>query len=227
MDREPAPPGADLEQVVVRAEVERRARALELRQLRGLEAGVVVLEDGARVDEARVQEGLEQGLAEVVMRRDVPGGAGARVARDEAAEPLRLGEQRVKARAQAVERRQAAARDPAQGDEVVAAPQALDVALTEPRAAAQRPAVGARVADLEPGAQLRGGWAEGEFAPAVAHLDPTAAGMCEQVERRSAGRVEAHRRPLSRSVAAQPQSSIDCGSSGSTLTTTSPPIFCL
>ena len=139
MDRESAPARADLEQMVVAAEVERGAGALELRQLGVLERRPLVLEHGARVDQPRVEEGLEQGLAEVVMRGDVAVGAVARVARDQPGEALHGPQQRLHAGAQAIERRQAAADDPAEGEQVVGVPEPVDVALPEPGAARAAP----------------------------------------------------------------------------------------
>ena len=133
VDRHPAPAGADLQQVVVGAEVEALADPVELRQLRLLEARVRAREVGARVHHRRIEEGGEEVVAEVVVGADVGAGAGAGVLGDEAAEPVqgaaRLGDGGADA---AVLVGEAAGGDPDQRDQVVGLPEPVDVALAEP-----------------------------------------------------------------------------------------------
>ena len=68
--REPAPAGADLDHVVVRAESEPVAHPLELRDRSLLERHPRAVEDRAGVHHRRVQHQLEQVVAEVVVGRD-------------------------------------------------------------------------------------------------------------------------------------------------------------
>ena len=72
---ERAPAAADLEQVVVRAEVELLADAAELAALRVGERLVGLVEDGARVRHRLVEHQLEEIVAEVVVVPNVPAGA--------------------------------------------------------------------------------------------------------------------------------------------------------
>ena len=70
--RERAPAAADLEDVVVRAELESLAHPAQLAPLSVRERLVVVLEDRARVGHGLVQEEREEVVAEVVVGLDVP-----------------------------------------------------------------------------------------------------------------------------------------------------------
>ena len=218
MDREPAPAGADLEHVVVRAELEPVADPLELRKLRVLQARPGFGKVGAGVDQPPIEERFEELVAEVVVRGDVRRRARPGVAGDEVDRSLKRAHERMDPPAPAIPGGQVPAGDPDHGDEVVRGPEPLDITLAEPGAAAQRPAVGPRVADLDPGVELGDGRAKGKPLPALLDLEATAAHPRERGEERAPGERPPH---------VQPQSSIDFGSSGSTLTTISPPIFCL
>ncbi len=90
--------------------------------------------------------------------------------------------------------RQFAGADPHQRDQIVGRPEPVDVALAEPDAAAQRPPVGARVTDLDPGAELRSGRPEGELPPALGHLDPPAANSRQRAEQEPPRQRLAHGR---------------------------------
>src|SRR5215203_2585389 len=88
MDGEAAPAGADLEDVVARAELELLAHHLELGERGLLERGVAVLEDAARVHQRGVEHEREQLVAEVVVRGDVLAAAPRRVAHERGAGAL-------------------------------------------------------------------------------------------------------------------------------------------
>jgi hypothetical protein len=155
VDREPAPPGADLQQVVAGTQVEPLADPLELRPLGLVDARIGAREVRARVHQPLVEEGLEQPVAEVVVCGDVPARAAARVAADQPADPLHAAEHGVRAAPPAIEWRQAAGRDPDHGHEVVRLPQPFHVSLAEPGAAAKRPPIRARVADIDSSSERR------------------------------------------------------------------------
>src|ERR1700678_462356 len=80
MNRKPAPSRADLDQVIVRAQIELAADAIDLGRRRFLERGVGTLEDRARVHQRAIENQLEEIVAEIVMRRDVALAAGFGVA---------------------------------------------------------------------------------------------------------------------------------------------------
>ena len=110
------------------------------------------------------------------MGGDVRAAPGAGVARDEAEAPAAAGRAAGgRAARQRSRAREVAAGDPDHRDQVVGGPEPVDVALAEPGAAAQRPRVGARVADLDPRPQLGVGGPEAEPAAALVDLEPAAA----------------------------------------------------
>ena len=81
VDGQPAPAGADLQQVVARAEVELAADQLELVQRRVLERRARRGEDRRRVHHPLVEEEREEVVAEVVVGGDLAAAAVDRVAR--------------------------------------------------------------------------------------------------------------------------------------------------
>ena len=195
MDGEPAPAGADLEQVIRRREVELAADALEFRDLCLVQRRVGAFENAARIRHRLVEEQCEQVVAEIVVRGDVAPAAVGTVA----VQPVQHAAQRRRR-----DRRAAfhGLHDVAVGDEqadersqVVAAP----VAAHEGLAAADRTAecrirVGLRVEHLDGRmkAAVFGALAE---RPALAALDDG--------ESRHGGAARAWRgRPVGRAAAA-------------------------
>ena len=81
--------------------------------------------------------------------------------------------------ADAVHLAQFAGGDLEQGDEVVGLPEAVDVALAEADAAAQRPAPGGGVVDRDGGAEIGAGRAEAAFARAFDDVDAAVADPVE------------------------------------------------
>ena len=82
------------------------------------------------------------------MGGDVPAGAAAGVLGDQVADPVPEAARAGDGAAQPVQLAQLAGGDLDQGDEVVGLPEAVDVALAEADAAAQRAAPGGGVVDL-------------------------------------------------------------------------------
>ena len=80
VQREAAPAGADLEQVVRRLELELAADEIEPRDLRVVQRLPRMLERRGRVHHRLVEEQPEEIVAEVVVRGDVAARAGAAVA---------------------------------------------------------------------------------------------------------------------------------------------------
>ena len=80
MNREPAPSGADLDQVIVRAQIQLAADAIDLGRRGFLERRVGALEDRARVHQRAIEHQLEKIVAEIIMRRDIALAAGPGVA---------------------------------------------------------------------------------------------------------------------------------------------------
>ena len=148
------------------------ADAVELGDLRLLEAGAGPREVGAGVHHPLVEEGGEEVVAEVVVGGDVLAGAAAGVLRDQAPRPVQQRPRPGDRAAQAVEVAQLAGGDADQRDQVVGLPEAVDVALAEADAAVQRPAPGGRVVDRDGRAQVGVGGAEGAAAAALDDLDP-------------------------------------------------------
>ena len=123
------------------------------------------------------------------MGGDVLGRPRAGVARHQVSGALKRTEHGLQAPAQGVERSEVATRDPAQRDRVVDRPEAVDVALAEPRAAAQYPGVRPRVVDLDRGPQAGAGGAEPEAAPPLGDLDPFPAQPREGAKQGPAGEL--------------------------------------
>ena len=135
VDREAAPAAADLEHVVVGAELQVRADPVELGALRLGERQLRRLEDRARVRHRLVEHQLEQLVAEVVVVGDVAPRAQQAVA---AVQP-RPGLEHPPQRAVALRRRLGVAQQQLeQPDEIVAVPLARRVRLAEPELAAGR-----------------------------------------------------------------------------------------
>ena len=104
VEREAAPARPDLEQVVVRPELEQRADPVELDALRVGERLVAGVEDRGRVHHRLgVEEGLEHLVAEVVVGGDVVARAAPRVAAAQRRQALGRKRQRSEAVAQRVE----------------------------------------------------------------------------------------------------------------------------
>ena len=87
VDRQPAPAGADLQQVVLGAEPQPRGRSARASPAAPPRGSPRRRELGARVDHPLVEEGGEELVAEVVVGGDVRARAGAGVLGDEAAQP--------------------------------------------------------------------------------------------------------------------------------------------
>ena len=135
---EPAPAGADLEQVVRRPEVELLADEVELGHRRLLERHARLVEQRARVHHRGVEHPLEQVVAEVVVRGDVAAAARRRVAHERRARTevgLAHGGQ---AAAGGVQPHDVARGDAEHRRRVRRLPQALRVRLRHPAAAAQQ-----------------------------------------------------------------------------------------
>ena len=107
------------------------------------------VEVGARVHHRRVEHQREQLVAEVVVGGDVAAAAPRRVAHERAADALVRLAQRREPLPRAVERAGVAGGDADHGDDVGRVPQAVDVRLGEPAAAAQQRAPGARRGDVD------------------------------------------------------------------------------
>ena len=115
--------------MVVGAELEPADRAIELRALRLLEGHVARVEDRRRVRERRIEEEREEVVAEVVVRRDVAPGAAARVAPQGVPGAQARAHDSRQARIEPGERLAIAREDADHRDEVVAAPQSVEVRL--------------------------------------------------------------------------------------------------
>ena len=113
------------------------------------------------------------------MGGDVPAGAAAGVLGDEVADPVPEAARAGDEPADAVHLAQLAGSDLDQGDEVVGLPEAVDVGLAEADAAAQRPAPGGRVVDLQGGAEVGVGRSVAAFARAFDDVDAAAADPAE------------------------------------------------
>jgi hypothetical protein len=183
VQRQRAPAGTDLEQVVVRLQLELAADHVELGLLRLPERRLGRIEDAARVGHRLVQEEGEQLVAEVVVRRGVLARAGARVARH-ASEGVA---QRSEGCPQPVEPLQLARRDPDQRHEVIAVPEPLGVRLAEAAAAAPQGAPEGGIAHPDLGAELGVGRAEAAPRAALDDLDAAAANTAEQRVHKPAG----------------------------------------
>jgi hypothetical protein len=180
--------------VLIRAELEALADAVELRQLRLLEVGALAREVRAGVHHRRVEEAGEEVVAEVVVGADVLARAAAGVLGDEAAEPVqdaaRLGDAGAEGAGLVGE---AAGADPDQGDQVVGLPEPVDVALAEADRAVQGAAPGGRVVDPDARVEAGRGLAVGAAAPVLDHLDLAAAGAREDRADRGARDRVLHR----------------------------------
>src|SRR6185437_6329870 len=72
IDREASPPGADLQQMVLRREPQLAANAVEFLQLRLLEWVFPFQEIGAGVGQRRIEKQLVELIAQIVMMMNVP-----------------------------------------------------------------------------------------------------------------------------------------------------------
>ena len=161
VDGEPAPARADLQDVVVGAELEPLADALELGHRRLLQRHPRPLEQGAGVHHRRVEHPLEQLVAEVVMGGDVAPAALAGAAVERRAHALARRPQRRRDRADAVDDHRVARRQADDRHQVGRVPQPLRVGLRQPPAAAHEHPPEARVVGVD-----RGGRGPGAERPA-------------------------------------------------------------
>ncbi|MNZ41380.1 hypothetical protein D3C78_589280 [compost metagenome] len=150
VQRHAAPAGADLQQVVGGLEVELLADALQLVELRLLEAVGRIEEHRRRVHHGRVEEGLEQLVAEIVVGGDVLLRAGPRVA----IEPVQGAQHRPaqggQATLQGVEHLEVGDEHADHRGQVRAAPVAVDVGLAgADRTVAGDQAPGGAVVDVD------------------------------------------------------------------------------
>ncbi len=152
IQRHAAPAGTDLQQMIVGLQIELRADALQLVQLGLLQALLGRGEHGRRVHHGRIEEALEQLVAQVVMRGDIALRTGAGVA----VEPVqrldhRLAEQRQRAALDAVQHIQVGNEQADHGGQVRAGPVTMDVRLARADGAAcghQSPETGIEHMDL-------------------------------------------------------------------------------
>jgi hypothetical protein len=165
--------------VVLRPQPQSLADAVELRQLRLLEARRLIGVVGAGIHHLLVEEGGEEVVAEVVVGGDVHASADSGVLGDEVAEAMPEAAGPGDGAADPVHLAQLAGGDPDEGDEVVGLPTSLDIALAEADAAAQGPSPGGGVVDLDPRRQLRLGRAEAPFPAAFDDVDPPVADPAE------------------------------------------------
>ena len=152
MDGEPAPPGPDLDHVVLGPEPELRAHELELGHRRLGERHPRLAEVRARVHHRLVEHQLEQVVAEVVVGGDVV----ARLrSRSLATRTPRRACTGTRARREPppprIERGRVARGHADQRGQVGRVPQPVHVALGQPAAAAQEQRPGERRADLDRG----------------------------------------------------------------------------
>ena len=124
-----APAGADLEQVITRAQVELAADTVQLPPRRALQGFVVGREDRRGVHQVVVEEQAEKFVAEIVVRGDVASTAFARIPAQGVHGLHRPAAQLRPTALHAVEQVAIAYQQADQADQVVAAPVALHVGL--------------------------------------------------------------------------------------------------
>ena len=134
---EAAPAGADLEHVVLRAEAELAADAVELARRRSFEGFVFGLEQRRGVHHVLVEEQPEQLIAEIVVRGDVAATATSRVAHQGAPAAHGPAAEAGESGFHGVEVVAIAHEDAGQGDQIVAVPEAIHVGLAGADAAIQ------------------------------------------------------------------------------------------
>ena len=157
MNREAAPAGSDLDQVIVGLELELAADALELGKLRLVERRVLALEDAAGIGHRPAEKEREELIAEVVVRGDVaPAPFGAVVIEGVQQATQWCGRDR-RAAVERIQHRPVADEDPHQRSEVVAAPVAAHVSLPRAgRATKCHVRIGLRMEDLDGRVKVEG-----------------------------------------------------------------------
>ena len=131
---EPAPTGADLQQMVVLGQSQKLAETLELCVLGLLEGHLGVAEQSTAVRHRRIEEQREEVVAEVIVRSDV---AFVLMLVRPASPAQDIGHRRVEpipAAAEAIERTEVADHELHEAAQIIRVPPAVEVALAEPRA---------------------------------------------------------------------------------------------
>jgi hypothetical protein len=138
MHAEAAPAGPDLQDVVVGAELQLLADALELGDRGLLERHPLALEQRARIRHRRVEHAAEQLVAEVVVGGDVAPAARPVVASQQRPQPLLGRPQRRRELSHAVDHDRVAGGQTDDRDEIRGVPQPRRVGVGKPAAAAHQ-----------------------------------------------------------------------------------------